>query len=90
MELEGRQRMRNSRVRSAVKTAAFIAMAISISACAITGNPPFMSNLAAPSPRVEDCALIQQATPSRYVCNGKVYTAIQLTDVRNGKQVDVK
>ncbi len=82
--------MRNSKVRAAVKTAAFIAMAISISACAITGNPPFMSNMSAPTPRVEDCALIQQATPSRYVCNGKVYTAVQLTDVRNGKQVDVK
>jgi len=49
-----------------------------------------MSNMSAPTPRVEDCALIQQATPSRYVCNGKVYTAVQLTDVRNGKQVDVK
>jgi hypothetical protein len=82
--------MRNSKVRSAVKTAAFIAMAISISACALTGNPPFMSNMSAPTPRVEDCALIQQATPSRYVCGGKVYTAVQLTDIRNGKQVDVK
>ena len=82
--------MRNSRVRSAVKTAALIATAISISACAMTGDPPFMSNLSAPSPRVEDCALIQQATPSRYVCNGKVYTAVQLTDIRNGKKVDVK
>ena len=82
--------MRNSRVCSAAKTTAFIAMAISISACAITGNPPFLSNLAAPSPRVEDCALIQQATPSRYVCNGKVYTAVQLADIRSGKQVDVK
>jgi hypothetical protein len=90
MELEGRQRMRNSRVRSAVKTGAFIAFAISISACALTGNPPFMSNTSAPTPRVEDCALIQQATPSRYVCGGKVYTAIQLTDIRNGKQVEVK
>lgn len=82
--------MRNSSARSAVKTAAFIAMAISVSACAITGNPPFMSNLAAPGPRVEDCALIQQATPSRFVCNGKVYTAVQLADIRSGKQVDVK
>jgi hypothetical protein len=35
-----------------------------------------------PSPRVEDCAPIQQATPSRWVCGGKVYTSIQLTEIR--------
>ena len=43
-----------------------------------------------PEPRVEDCAMIQQATPSRFVCNGKVYTAVQLADIRNGKKVEVK
>ena len=38
-----------------------------------------------PVPRVEDCALIQQATPTRYVCGGKTYTSVELTDIRNGK-----
>jgi hypothetical protein len=35
-----------------------------------------------PQPRVEDCMLLQQATPTRYVCNGKIYTAVQLADIR--------
>jgi len=36
------------------------------------------------SPRVEDCSQIQQATPTKYICGGKLYTAVQLTDMRNG------
>jgi hypothetical protein len=49
-----------------------------------TGNPfPLLSS--GPSPRVEDCMLLQQATPTKFVCNGKTYTAVQLTDIRNGK-----
>jgi hypothetical protein len=43
---------------------------------------PIMSS--GPAPRVEDCMLLQQATPARFVCNGKTYTAVQLTDIRNG------
>jgi len=46
------------------------------------GNPVMSS--AGPGPRVEDCALIQQATPTKYVCNGKTYTSVQLTEIRNG------
>ena len=38
-----------------------------------------------PSPRVEDCMVLQQATPTRFVCNGKTYTSIQLSDIRLGK-----
>jgi hypothetical protein len=37
-----------------------------------------------PEPRVEDCMLLQQATPARFVCGGKTYTATQLSDIRNG------
>lgn len=37
-----------------------------------------------PEPRVENCMLLQQATPAKFVCNGKTYTAVQLTDIRNG------
>jgi hypothetical protein len=43
---------------------------------------PIMSS--GPAPRVEDCMLLQQATPAKFVCNGKTYTAVQLTDIRNG------
>jgi hypothetical protein len=37
-----------------------------------------------PHPRVQDCMLLQQATPTKYVCDCKTYTAVQLTDIRNG------
>lgn len=50
------------------------------SGCA--GRNPLLSY--GPSPRVEDCAQIQQATPTKYVCGGKVYTSIQLTAIKNG------
>jgi hypothetical protein len=39
-----------------------------------------------PAPRVEDCALIQQATPSRWVCGGKVYTSVQLAEARTANR----
>ena len=34
-----------------------------------------------PPPKVEDCVLIKQS-PGTYVCNGKTYTAFQLTRMR--------
>lgn len=43
---------------------------------------PFVSE--GPEPRVENCMLLQQATPAKFVCDGKTYTAVQLTDIRNG------
>ena len=61
-------------------------LTLGLAGCA--AQNPFVSW--GPEPRVEDCALIQQATPSRYVCDGKVYTAVQLADIRNGKKVEVK
>ena len=33
-------------------------------------------------PRVEDCAIIAISSPSRYACNGKVYTSYQLAKLR--------
>lgn len=53
-----------------------------LAGCA-AGNPiPVLSS--GPSPRVEDCMLLQQATPTKYVCGGKTYTAVQLADIRKG------
>ena len=37
-------------------------------------------------PHVANCTLIQQATPTLYVCDGKTYTATQLYDIRHGSQ----
>lgn len=33
-------------------------------------------------PRVQDCGVLDTGTPSRFVCNGKVYTAFQLAKLR--------
>lgn len=60
-------------------TAAAIAL-LALSGC--SGRNPLLSY--GPHPRVEDCAQIQQATPTKYICDGKPYTSVQLTDIRNG------
>jgi len=49
------------------------------------GRNPLLSY--GPHPRVEDCAQIQQATPTKYICDGKTYTSVQLSDIRNGQTV---
>ena len=47
-----------------------------------------------PTPRVEDCMIVGQGTPAKFVCadgkdyfsaDGKSYTSLQLADIRNGK-----
>jgi len=52
-----------------------------LSGCATTEKLLLSSG---PAPRVENCAQIQQATPTKYVCNGKTYTSVQLTNIRTG------
>src|ERR1700730_2744061 len=64
---------------------ASIFFAVLCSGCSAYDNPLLSSG---PYPRVEDCALIQQATPTKYVCGGKTYTSVQLADSRRGKALD--
>lgn len=59
---------------------------LALSGCA--GRDPLLSY--GPYPRVEDCAQIQQATPTKYICDGKQYTSVQLSDIRDGKTVAAK
>ena len=33
-------------------------------------------------PLVQNCGVLQAGTPSRFVCNGKVYTSFQLAKLR--------
>lgn len=64
-------------------------VAVSIAALALGGCSFFAGSGgpdSGPGPHVANCTLIQQATPSLYVCDGKTYTATQLYDLRNGKQ----
>jgi hypothetical protein len=69
-----------------VVAAALVTMTICLVGCA--ASDPLVSST--PEPRVEDCVIIQQATPARFVCSGKVYTSVQLADIRKGKKVTVK
>jgi hypothetical protein len=33
-------------------------------------------------PKVQDCGIVTISSPSKYVCNGKIYTAFQLQHLR--------
>jgi hypothetical protein len=67
------------------------ALLITLSGCASnsvnwpTTQPaaPAMDTAGKPFPNAQmNCINIKQATPSQFVCNGKVYTANQLRDLR--------
>lgn len=72
--------------RSPILLAAGLVAAVQLAGCGIAD--PFLSS--GPSPRAEDCMLVQQATPTKYICGGKTYTAVQLADIRNGKAAAAK
>jgi hypothetical protein len=61
--------------------AMFVSATLVLSGCA-TAEKTFLSS--GPKPRVEDCAEVTKATPTKYVCNGKTYTSVQLTNISNG------
>ena len=42
-------------------------------------NPP-----SAGTPYVQNCGVLNTGTPSRFVCNGKVYTSFQLAKTPRG------
>ena len=45
--------------------------------------PPAKTAANAPAPRVDqDCTVFNISTPTRYACNGKVYTSYQLAKMR--------
>ncbi len=72
--------------RQLTMKARLTAFALAASAFAMTGCADMSVLSSGPTPRVEDCALIGQSTPSKFVCgDGKSYTAVQLADIRTGK-----
>ena len=80
--MEGLRTMGKQLTRKAKVTA----FALATSIFAMTGCADLSVLSSGPTPRVEDCALIQQATPAKFVCgDGKTYTAVQLADIRTGK-----
>jgi hypothetical protein len=70
--------------RNFLAAAVLAAAAAGVGGCAGFG-PPFANQTvagAAPIPRVQNCAVLQTGTPSRFACNGKVYTSFQLAKLR--------
>ena len=63
-------------------------MIVSVAGCATgqnTGTPAGTASQTAaakPIPRIEDCAIVGISSPSKFVCNGKVYTSFQLAKLR--------
>jgi len=70
-----------SKGRRRAGTMALAFMLTGLGGCSMAD--PFLQS--GPEPRVANCALIRQATPSQFVCDGKTYTATQLADIRDGK-----
>jgi hypothetical protein len=69
-----------------IRTLVIFAALLMLAGCA--GRNPALSY--GPHPRVEECAQIQQATPTKYICDGKQYTSVQLSDIRNGQTATAK
>jgi hypothetical protein len=49
-----------------------VTIGLSTSGCASQSTPP----------RVENCGIVAVSSPTKYVCNGKVYTSFELTNLR--------
>jgi hypothetical protein len=66
-------------------SAAMIASAAGCATIQSTITPawtPSQTAGTAQAPRIEDCALVGISSPSRWACNGKVYTSFQLAKMR--------
>ncbi|HXN86856.1 MAG TPA: hypothetical protein VN867_12340 [Candidatus Binataceae bacterium] len=65
--------------------ARLIFFATAIYGCATQAAPPPGQSpqaAATPIPYVQNCAVLNTGTPSRFACNGKVYTSFQLAKIR--------
>jgi hypothetical protein len=55
-------------------------MIASVAGCSTT--PPWSTRAAGQPAPVQDCTVFNISTPTRYACNGKVFTSYQLAKVR--------
>ena len=61
-------------------------VAVAVAGCATTTHP--VANAVTPAgvpipiPYVENCAVVSIGSPSKFACNGKVYTAPELARIR--------
>ncbi len=63
-------------------------LAIGLGGCAampeVGGGAP-AQQAAKAQPRVENCGIVSIGSPTKYVCDGKVYTSFQLAKIREGE-----
>jgi hypothetical protein len=78
--------MRKRSHGGAILWMALVVFGLGMAGCSMEN--PMLS--AGPDPKVEDCALIGQGTPSKYICGGKTLTSNQLADIRNPSKPDAK
>ncbi|MGO9453396.1 MAG: hypothetical protein ACLQDV_20465 [Candidatus Binataceae bacterium] len=66
-------------------------IAVALAGCSTSGGgnlpPPAATAVAGakpvePPPDVHDCAVVSMGSPTKYVCNGKIYTTFELTKMR--------
>lgn len=61
---------------------------LAIGACGCSALPPFsrastqQASAKAPPPSVQECGIVGIGSPSKYACNGKVYTSFELAKLR--------
>ena len=77
--------MTRSKITSVLPAIAFCAAMAALGAgCAevAPATAPATGTTAQAAPRIWDCGLVSSGSPSKYVCNGKVYTTFQLAKIR--------
>jgi len=65
-------------------------MAVAFAGCAMSAGSTLQTAggpqaAATPIPRVQNCAVLNTGTPSRFACNGKTYTSYQLAKIRENE-----
>ena len=79
----------SKRVKSGMRLGAVVILAGSIAfvpGCTLSTSManPFLSTASGNpnDPRVENCGVVSISSPSKYVCDGKVYTTFELAKLR--------
>ena len=73
------KRIRNWSARFAFASAL---MALGVAGCASVMGDPGSQQAANSPPRVQNCGIVGISSPSKYVCDGKVYTSFELAKLR--------
>jgi len=63
-------------------TLAAVALAMEVCGCSAMDRPAPAQQASVSTPRVQDCGIVSIGSPTRYVCNDKVYTSFELAKLR--------